>query len=295
MICDDYRDAVLDLARDVASAEDARRAGAHLEACAACAAWFDEQRALTSSLRALAAATAADRPSEGLDQRVLAAFAAHHAAGAGTGQAGRPSLPQWGGRPCPPDAGADARAAVTAAAASNRASWQPWMRAAAVLALAVGALTWWRLGATPGGPTVAGPATPAPVSRQAQAPVGPAATIATADVVRAHPTSASASGPASSAPARVPTRRTPAPRRSPAPVVAKGFVALPAAATLPAFESGEIVRVEIPVTSLPVYGIAIPPEAAGLVQADLLVGQDGQVRAARLVTNDLLQDSRTKQ
>jgi hypothetical protein len=64
---------------------------------------------------------------------------------------------------------------------------------------------------------------------------------------------------------------------------------------LPAFERGEILRVEIPVASLPIYGIAIPPEATGLVQADLLVGQDGQVRAARLVTNDLLHDSRNKQ
>jgi hypothetical protein len=64
-----------------------------------------------------------------------------------------------------------------------------------------------------------------------------------------------------------------------------GFVALPGAAGLPDFESGEIVRMEIPVTSLPTYGIEILPDAQGSpVEADLLVGQDGQARAIRLVT-----------
>jgi hypothetical protein len=64
----------------------------------------------------------------------------------------------------------------------------------------------------------------------------------------------------------------------------EGFVALPEAIGLPDFESGEIVRLEIPLPSLPSYGIAIPPDARGTpVQADLLVGQDGQARAIRLV------------
>jgi hypothetical protein len=67
-------------------------------------------------------------------------------------------------------------------------------------------------------------------------------------------------------------------------VVADGFVPLPVAVGLPDFESGEIVRVEIPVTSLPSYGIEIVPDARrSPVQADLLVGQDGHARAIRLV------------
>ena len=80
------------------------------------------------------------------------------------------------------------------------------------------------------------------------------------------------------------------PRRSrqralPAVVRPVGFVALPGAAGLPDFESGEIVRMEIPLTSLPTYGIEILPDAQGSpVEADLLVGQDGQARAIRLVT-----------
>ena len=95
MSCDDYRDAVLDLARDVARAEDAGRVRRHLAACAACAAWFDEQRALTAGLRALAATSAAEHPSEELERRVLAAFVEHQAvghAGRNRGGAGLQSL-----------------------------------------------------------------------------------------------------------------------------------------------------------------------------------------------------------
>jgi hypothetical protein len=66
-----------------------------------------------------------------------------------------------------------------------------------------------------------------------------------------------------------------------------GFVAIPAAAGLPAFESGEIVRVEVPLASLPTYGIDILPDVrTDVVEADLLVGQDGQARAIRLVPSN---------
>jgi hypothetical protein len=73
-------------------------------------------------------------------------------------------------------------------------------------------------------------------------------------------------------------------------VAAEGFVMLPAALNLPAFESGEIVRMELPVTALPAYGLEIAPEARrSAVEADLLVGQDGQARAIRLVNSVRLQ------
>ena len=48
------------------------------------------------------------------------------------------------------------------------------------------------------------------------------------------------------------------------------FVALPGASALPHFERGEVIRVEV-------------PSAGGAVQVDVLVGQDGLARAARLV------------
>lgn len=64
-----------------------------------------------------------------------------------------------------------------------------------------------------------------------------------------------------------------------------GFVALPGTAGLPQFESGTIVRIELPVASLPAYGIDISPAADDQpVEADVLVGQDGEPRAIRLVT-----------
>jgi len=48
------------------------------------------------------------------------------------------------------------------------------------------------------------------------------------------------------------------------------FVALPGASALPHFERGEVIRVEV-------------PSAGGAVQVDVLIGQDGLARAARLV------------
>jgi hypothetical protein len=61
-------------------------------------------------------------------------------------------------------------------------------------------------------------------------------------------------------------------------------VTLPSAVGLPEFESGQIFRMQIPLTSLSAYGIEITPDTRGTaVEADLLVGQDGQPRAIRLV------------
>jgi predicted anti-sigma-YlaC factor YlaD len=59
---------------------------------------------------------------------------------------------------------------------------------------------------------------------------------------------------------------------TPAPSTDAGdFVALPGASALPRFEHGEVIRMEV-------------PSAGGAVRVDVLVGQDGLARAARLVT-----------
>ena len=69
---------------------------------------------------------------------------------------------------------------------------------------------------------------------------------------------------------------------------------LPDAVGLPAFESGNIVRIEVPVAELPAYGLKIPAAAArSNVEADVLVGQDGQARAIRLVSE--IEYSRSRQ
>jgi hypothetical protein len=62
------------------------------------------------------------------------------------------------------------------------------------------------------------------------------------------------------------------------------FVIVPGASTLPSMESGSLVRIDVPVAMLPSLGLT-PPEAnrTTSVRADLIVGQDGLTRAARLV------------
>ena len=63
-----------------------------------------------------------------------------------------------------------------------------------------------------------------------------------------------------------------------------GFMALPGAAWLPEMESATIVRVSLPVTALPAYGVPIQPDVkSDAVLAELLVAQDGQPRAIRFV------------
>jgi hypothetical protein len=163
---------------------------------------------------------------------------------------------------------------------ARSASW--YLAAAASLALLAGA--WWGaaridlhrrtvspVGAarTPPPPVVdTGAPTPSPVPSATDAP-------RTAEV----------------APAAVSPRPTPSSRAAAAPPPADEtdeadeFIALPGAERLPRFESGMIVRVELDVTSLPAFGFPIMPDSTQRpVTADVLVGQDGQPRAIRLVS-----------
>jgi hypothetical protein len=78
-------------------------------------------------------------------------------------------------------------------------------------------------------------------------------------------------------------RSGPGPR---AEIQATGFVEVPGAAALPPMESGTIVRITVPLTALPSYGIQIIPDFdAYAVEADLLVAQDGLTRGIRLVND----------
>jgi hypothetical protein len=61
------------------------------------------------------------------------------------------------------------------------------------------------------------------------------------------------------------------------------FVAWPGTAGLPPLESGQLVRVELPVSVLATLGLRPPASRRTAVRADLLVGQDGLTRAVRLV------------
>ena len=62
-----------------------------------------------------------------------------------------------------------------------------------------------------------------------------------------------------------------------------GFVPWPGAHTWPPFESGGLVRVDLPASALPALGLLPPPSAGSVVQADIVVAQDGFARAVRLV------------
>jgi hypothetical protein len=77
--------------------------------------------------------------------------------------------------------------------------------------------------------------------------------------------------------------RAPAPAPSAAvPLATTEFVIWPGATELPRFESGHLMRMELPVSALPSLGLVAPPSRAAVVQADVLVGQDGFPRAVRL-------------
>jgi hypothetical protein len=75
--------------------------------------------------------------------------------------------------------------------------------------------------------------------------------------------------------------RPPAPAPA-APLTTTEFVLWPGAAELPTFESGHLMRVEVPVSALPSLGLAPRSSPVGVVQADVLIGQDGLPRAVRL-------------
>jgi len=150
--------------------------------------------------------------------------------------------------------------------------WRSWLAAAAALVLIVGSLAVWRLKPvtvnsvmTGGEPGVSvKPSTAFPV--EAQVTPKSSASMGATTFIRPH--------------------RPVGARGSQSGVIRPtGFVQLPGAAALPAFESGEIVRMDIPVASLPTYGIDISSGAgSGPVEADILIGQDGFARAIRLVT-----------
>jgi hypothetical protein len=150
-----------------------------------------------------------------------------------------------------------------------------WVRLAAAVALCAAGLTWWltRSSSVPA---------PPPVIAAVQQP---APTIRPTDA--AHPDRTAVVHSAR------PVRRASRPAVRP-PIQAVGFVPIPSAAGLPEFESGQIVRLGIPVAALPNYGLEIPSGSASAIQADLLVGQDGQPRAIRLV-NANAQDSHPRQ
>lgn len=144
-------------------------------------------------------------------------------------------------------------------------AWRSWVAAAASITLILAAVSMWQRIPGHGRDAAVPPSAPAvPVMPAIASLPSPAI-----DFTLAHSAK----------------RVRPTPSRREVAVTPSGFVALPWTAGLPAFESGEIVRMEVSVASLPVYGIDISSGADRPVEADILIGQDGLARAIRLVTN----------
>jgi hypothetical protein len=254
---------LVDLARGVdLSAPIRAGVGEHLERCPACASRFALEQRLTAELRDLAASAPLAARSDALEQQLLRAFAARQ--DAASGQPAATPYPQ-----------------VSRSVFSTPAAWR-WLAAAAVLVLAVAGWIgsgWWR-------------------SERDTAAVSTPALTRPAELKRA----TAVVGGAPEAPVRTPPAEARSLRASPqsrpprdgvsstSPAGEDGvlrFVSLPAAAGLPALESGRIVRVALPMSLLPAYGLDVAPEtAARVVEADVLVGQDGQPRAIRFVSLD---------
>ena len=62
-----------------------------------------------------------------------------------------------------------------------------------------------------------------------------------------------------------------------------GFVPWPGAWAWPPFESGSLVRVDLPVSALAALGLPAPSSTVSVVHAEIVVGQDGFARAVRVV------------
>ena len=268
MNCREYEADIVDLARGAGvSVEAESRLREHLGACAGCAARFAREQQLTAALGEVADSAPQPSGSDALEAQLLRAFAAQHAAG-------------------------PRRTASPRSPLGPSAAWG-WLTAAAVLVLAV---VVWRGTASWRSPDAVGPA-PAtvatePVEALAAAPaaVEPAprrdgATIATP--------------PRNVSPQAAPVRVRPArglvqPGEPASDDGVLRFVSLPTAIGLPALESGRIVRVELATAMLPAYGFDVEPGSdSGVVEADVLVGQDDQPRAIRFV--NLRTDSRRRQ
>jgi hypothetical protein len=247
MTCRAHREAILDLARGMPMPDAAEEAAsAHVRSCAACAAELDRQRDLSRALQVLSTSTPSE-PRPELEERLLAAF------------------------PSPDLEPSIRRASV------------PWLMAAAAALIVVAGSSWILLSSRRSS-EIRGPMSGRAADTNRQMPVD---AVASQKTVAAAERSGISSPPSRVHAARPLDSRKPGVRqgRSPPRVRDIEFLAIPTAIGLPPLESATIVRTELPLSALPDYGLQIHPNAAhAVLEADLLVGQDGLARGIRLVT-----------
>ena len=235
MTCRSLGPTLVDLARGVVL-DDARRSQVerHLEACAACSARLEQQRALSAALGRLARELEPAPPDPARERRLLRTFEEAWSADG-------------------------VRSRLSARRVRRSGQWAA--RAAFPLAATLVLAASWMLGRHSQNNSSVEPAAGVDV-RLPDAPVARPQTSATR-------------------PERA--RRRPL-RPAPADVAAAAeFIAWPGVEGWPRIESGELVRVHLPVSALPGLGVWPPPSDVAVVTADILVGQDGFARAVRLV------------
>jgi hypothetical protein len=264
MNCEALAEIILDMARGTAVPEQARLGvQRHMDSCAACAAEYARQRDLTAGLEMLAAEAQEWKAPAAMKERLLAAFAAQHGLHLPVVRA---SSSRW-------------RYALASAAMVMLAVWgireagkqEPQRPATTETPVKAGA------------PVAAASSTGAGLAGEAVKTQEPAFVKATTDRTAHKP--------------RNPRTADPRPR-DPRPATPVEFVRIPSAIGLPEMESGTVLRMELPLSALPEYGLDIAPDAVrSSVEADILVGQDGQPRAIRLIGRPeaVAQDPRSRQ
>lgn len=269
MNCREYEADIVDLARGAGVRVEAEsRLREHLGACAGCAARFAREHRLTAVLREAADSAPQPSRSDAIEAQLLKAFAAHHAAG--PREAASPRTPT-----------------------GALATWG-WLAAAAVLVVAV---IVWRGTASRRSLDAAGPAQVAVATEPAETVAAAPAAAAPApqrDEATTPAPGRDASRQATPAQARRAARRLVQPAEPAGDGGVLRFVSLPTAIGLPQLESGRIVRVQLATAMLPAYGFDVMPSSeSGVVEADVLVGQDDQPRGIRFV--NVKTDSRRRQ
>ena len=255
MTCKEFEFEVVDAARGrgAASAEALEHAGG----CAHCAARLDAERALTSDLRALAAAAPAAGAPPATEARLLAAFRD------------------------------EARAPAPQVVPFRRRTIAALAAAAALGAVGLGALA--LSVARPAGPeraaTKARVVPVAPAARPVPDVVAPTPSTVTPDLpdVLVTPGRSDTHAIRTSAPVRP---RPAAPRPAPAAPreVTTEFFPLVSASDSEALEGGQLVRMELPRAQLAALGFHLNAERVDeRITADVLLGHDGVARAIRFV------------
>jgi hypothetical protein len=275
MNCEALAEIILDMARGAALPEAARLSvRRHMETCPSCAVQYARQRDLTTALQALAAEAQEWKAPAAMEQRLLAAFAE---------------------RQGPAAVAARQENDVPVGARATTGRWRYALATAAALTLAVWGIREAGEPANRGSGELAGNA--AVTGRAEGSAAGGHPRLSTPPAVSERTNHASRTPPAVSERTSH-ASRTARPRTRVGEAASVEFVPIPSALGLPELESGTVLRMELPLTALPEYGLDIAPDAMRTsVEADVLVGQDGQPRAIRLVgiPDTVAQDPRSRQ